>query len=207
MRMLIAIITVLFSTTRLFGFDYSIQGSQQGVIELLRATANEDPNADINSVVITNETAGDYAHRPAEVNGLKRLGDQTNRTQKVYIALMACARSAADKTFTTDVWLWYKDRGPAKKALSIAWTTGTQKVVVYPHSGASVSDSYWADTAVATSYWFTNIVSSANQGDNGVAIIVFDPQGADAIYCEVTNADGATGTEAGDVTVYWFCWS
>jgi hypothetical protein len=184
-----------------------VSGIEQGSLKILRATAREDPNTGIGSVAITQATAGDYDSRPTVANGLKII-DETGlmRTNKKYIGVLACARAAADKTFTVNYWLWFAGRGPAIKAVSVDYTTGTQKVVVYPHTGVAVSDSYWADSGTVTSGLPVTIGENAS-GVNGVKIIVFDAMGADAIYAEVLNADGTTGAEAGDVTVYWFTMS
>lgn len=201
----IAILIVFLMASMASAIDVS--GIEQGTLRLLRATANEDPNTDIGSVAITQATAGDYDSRPTVANGLMVI-DSTGlmRTNAKYIGVMACARAAADKTFTVNYWLWFAGRGPAMKAVSVAYTTGTQKVVVYPHTGIAVSDSYWADSGTTTSGLPVTIGENTG-GANGVKLIIFDAMGANAIYAEVLNADGSTGAEAGDVTVYWFTMS
>lgn len=178
-------------------------GQIQSNLRLLRATANEDPNTDINSMAITTSTA-DWAHRPTDANGLKRFErDELGQTRKYYIGLMACAGSAAEKTFTTNIWLWFKDNSPAVKAVSIAWTTGNQQVLYYPHAlTAAATGIYWADTGVVTRYWPIT-VGQGTDGSNSAKMIIIDTAGADGVYCEVTGADGTTGVEAGNVTVYY----
>lgn len=198
----IVIILVVSALVALGAMNYEIQGRQEGTVKCLRAMAGEDPNTDIASAAITLATAGDWASRPTEANGLLVLTPGGGKQTPVRgIMFMACGRAAADKTFIVNYWVWF-DQGPAKLAASVVYTLGTQKVVIYPR-GATIADAYWADTAVVTSHWSLGFSASDNGADNGCAIVTFATVGITAIYPEVVNCDGTTGTEAAQAAVYW----
>jgi len=192
-----------FLVAFVIGATYTVPGSTQEPWELLRGEASEDPNSAIGSVSITRSTAGDFANKPATAKQIRTIDGTASPS--VTIGLAACAGSAANKTFTTDIWVWRKINGMAQKICTIDWTTGTQQVVKYPHTGAAATNKFWADTATVTSYWFAGKTDSADEGgDNGVAVVQIVLYGEEWVYAEVKNADGETGNEAGDVSIYWF---
>jgi hypothetical protein len=83
-------------------------------------------------------------------------------------------------------------------------TLGTQAVVKYPHNGETATDRYWADTFVITKdAWLSTTSAIDNGGDNRVAKLKFAANGYKYFYCEITDADNSTGTEAGNITVYY----
>lgn len=202
-KYVIVIVAVILAAGLILGFDYSIPAVQQGTVQLLRVMAGEDPNTAHATASVTLATAGDWGSKPAEANGLKILvPGKTKQSDVRNVLFMACGRAAADKTFTVKYWGWF-DQGPAKLLASVAYTLGTQKVVKYP-GGATIADAYWADTAVVTSYWPLGVVTSDDQGDNGVAMVLVNAIGLDCIYAEVLSCDGSTGTEAAEAAIYWY---
>ena len=183
--------------------EYSSPMVVQEPWQLLRAEADEDPNALIGSTVVTQDANSDFAQKPVNAvqiktaDGLSAVGTA--------VGFAACAGSAADKTFTVTYWLWRPENGMAQEICSVAYTTGTQQVVKYPHSKAAATSKFWADTATVTSSWYANKIGTANnEGNNGVGVVMVVLYGEAWIYPVVSSADGATGAEAGDVSIYWF---
>ncbi len=172
-------------------------------IHLLRAEANED------STTLDLTTKGDFANKPASAVQLKSMDDGTGHGGN-QIEFFFCGGAAADKTFTYKIYAWKKTNGMARMAATGAGTLGTQAVVKYPNCpGATNSDTvatnkFWADTLTITrSNWPSAPSSTATIGNNEVASIKLDGCGYEWWYCEITNADGSTGTEAGNVSVYY----
>lgn len=173
--------------------------------QVLRAEADEDPNTAINSASITRATAGDWDSKPTDANGILELKtiDGLSSTA-LTMELAACAGSAADKTFTVKLWTWAPQNGMAQLICSIDYVCGTQQVVKYPHTKAAATSKFWADTATVTPYWYSGKVGTADaDGGNGVAVVKITLYGTSFYYAEVSSADGSTGTEAGDVMVYY----
>lgn len=204
MKKTILILAVMLAVLSAIAMDYVTGYGTQTSWELLRGQADEDPNTSIDSVAITTATAGDYWSKPAV--GIKEFTSPDGlSSDATAIGIAACAGSAADKTFTVNIWLWRKHGGPAQKVCSIAYTTGLMQVVKYPHNGSAATNKFWADTAVVTSTWYDQKIDTADAtGNNRMATVLITLYGEGFIYAEVANADGATGTEAGDVSVYMF---
>jgi hypothetical protein len=206
MKKIILFLVVLLTIFAAMAMDYVTGYGTQMQWELLRSQADEDPNAAIGSIAITTATAGDYWSKPTAANGIKEFTSPDGMSSDATaIGIAACAGSAADKTFTVNIWLWRKNGGPAQKVCSIAYTTGLMQVIKYPHNGSAATSKFWADTAVVTSTWFEGKIDTADAdaGDR-LAVVLITLYGEGFIYAEVASADGATGTEAGDVSVYMF---
>jgi len=183
--------------------EYSSQMVVQQPWQLLRAEADEDPNALIGSTVVTQDANSDFAQKPANAVQLKTADGLS--AVGTAIGFAACAGSAADKTFTVTYWAWRPENGMAQEVCSVAYTTGTQQVVKYPHSKAAATNKFWADTAALTSYWYADKISRTDyEGNNGMSVVMIVLYGEAWIYPVVSSADGATGAEAGDVSIYWF---
>jgi len=162
---------------------------------LLRAEANEDATA------LDLTTKGDFANMPAAA---KRLGSNAGANNAVgAIQLIFCGGSAAGKTFTYTIYAWRTDNGPAEFVATGTGTLGTQAVIKYPHNRATATSKFWADTLTATGRWNKTVTSTDSTGNNQVAKLLFDFCGYEYIYVEVTSADGSTGTEAGNISVYY----
>lgn len=115
--------------------------------------------------------------------------------------------SAADKTFTYDIFTWANENGPAKHSVSGVGTLGTQQVVKYPHNNQPATDKFWADTLTFT--WTNHpkeMESTDEGGHNSVAELWFDTSGVRYIMIQISDADGTTGTEAGDIACYYRYW-
>lgn len=174
--------------------DQELLSSFQDVWSVLRAEADEETALDLTS-------AGDFANKPSGAVEIK--GDDNHRTPANKIAIIMCGGSAAGKTFTYKIYGWARANGPAELICTGTGTLGTQAVVKYPHSGNAASSKFWADTLSCTERWIGSCESSDASGNNEVAKITFDLHGLRWIQVEITDADGATGDEAGDVSAYY----
>jgi hypothetical protein len=163
--------------------------------QVLRAEANEVESA------IDLTTEGDFNSMPSGAVEITSLDGYTS--EKDIIAVIACAGSAENKTFSVKYWAWAKTNGPAQPQCSVDYTTGSQAVVYYPHNKAAATDRFWADTATVTSYLAQGVGRNGENEGDGVIEVAFDIRQIGWLYPEVTGADGSTGSEAGNVTIYY----
>ena len=84
-------------------------------------------------------------------------------------------------------------------------TLGTQQVIVYPHNNeATTSTRFWADTLLVTwDAWPKDVESTSTTGRNSIAEIWMDDTGSRYWFMQISDADGSTGTEAGDISVFY----
>jgi len=201
--------------------DFTTKASSQTPWLLLRTEAGEDPNTIVGLTAITQATAGDYWSKPTEPNGLVTLeayqsddGYSTDAYMIEVIAAGCAATDANDKTFTVVIWGYERKNGPAAPICSIAFTTGTQELVKYPVAmpraqtpilagDAAPVTCHWADTAVATSYWYSDMITVANSGNNGIARVRIMLYGQAYIKAVVSGANGSPSTEATKVSLYY----
>lgn len=161
---------------------------------LARAEANE------NATVIDLTTEGDFAQKPAAAIQLRAKDDGTGHGGNV-LEFVICGGAAAEKTFTYKIYAWRRTNGMARMVATGVGTLGTQAVVKYPHSGATATLKFWADTLTVTSRWMKTVYSTDTTGNNEVASLHVDFTGYEWFHVEITNADGSS--EAGNVTVYY----
>lgn len=164
---------------------------------LLRDTADEDT-----ALVIA--TAGDFAHKPATAISLpNRLEANDRLTAARIVSLIICGGAAADKTFSYNIYAYRDINGPAELVATGTGTIGSQAVVLYPHDGSTATNIFWADTLTDTGDWIGDGVRIDDSGNNRVCKLTFDVFGYRWLYAEILEADGTTGTQAGDITVYY----
>lgn len=173
---------------------HTLRGTLKDMWHPLRAEANEDATA----IDLTTGTA--YASMPATAVKIPRYNSSSGHGTSIVI--VACAGAAADKTFTVVLYGWRLKNGMAQRIASLACTTGTAAVTTYPSGGAATLK-FWTDTIVVTSYRSTSVYALDNAGGNAVAEVVVVDDGYDYIYAEVSGADGSTGAEAGNVSLYF----
>ena len=166
---------------------------------LLRAEADENASA----LDLTSE--GDFASMPSSAVPLRTKGDGTGHGGNA-IEIVFCGGSAAGKTFTYKIYAWRRYNGMARMLATGTGTLGTQAVVLYPDSASTATSKYWADTLTVTYRWLSIVSSSDAVGNNETASLQCDFSGYEWIYVEITNADGSTGDEAGDITAYYAYW-
>jgi len=166
---------------------------------LLRAEADE------NASEIGLTTEGDFAQKPAGAISLSSVLSAGALHYPVNaIQFIFCGGAAADKTFSWKIYAWRVTNGPAELLAYGTGTLGTQAVVKYPDSGSTATSKFWTDTLAISAQGLPKTFTLADYaGGNRVAKLTGDLCGYDWIYCEITSADGTTGVEAGDISVYY----
>ncbi len=170
--------------------------SSQKPYEVVRAEADED--AGTLATVLDLTTAGNFASKGTPIKQYKKDAKSLAPTNVEFIF---SAGSAAEKTFKAVAYA-YRSGGPARRVCTISCTTGTQAVVVFPQGGTA-TNRFWVDTiTVDTKPWLTSVRVPTTQNNNNVCPVSFDILGHEFIRWYIYEADGSTGNEAGDVTVY-----
>ena len=182
----------------------------------LRIARNE---ADEDSALLDLTTAGDYASKPS-VLGLTGVGvvdiladkyEGETETEVNGIEFIFAGGSAAGKTFGWRIIAWRNSNGPARLAAVGTGELGTQAVVNYPvvpGGGTEAAENkFWADNYVITyENWPKEVEATDTGNSNSVASIWLDAAGYRYWKVEITDADGSTGAEAGDISVFWGLW-
>lgn len=169
-----------------------------GEWRLIRAEGNED------STTLTLTTAGDNGNIPSTATSIGGTSSGLMETANIRCVMAFCGGAAADKTFSYAVYGYAAQNGMAEFICAGTGTLGTQQVVKYPHNKAAATAKYWADTLTVTdaTVWVRGVVTGDAAGSNRVAKISFDCTGLMTLYVEISDADGTTGTEAGNISVY-----
>ena len=184
-------------------------------IFVARAEADENGAAGAPAIFV-NATAGDFANKPSTtIDALDpAFLDPTLGAEKAIaiianskvngIAFSFCGGSAAGKTFTADFFTWANENGPAKHTVNVTAELGTQQVVVFPHNGVTATSKFWADKmTVVWENHVKEVESTDKVGRNSVGEIWLDLSGLRYIFIQISNADGSTGTEAGNVSSFF----
>ncbi|KKN70115.1 hypothetical protein LCGC14_0434400 [marine sediment metagenome] len=179
--------------------------------------ARNEADEDVSLLDLTTE--GDYASIPSVLGNtgvgvIDLLKDKYDGATEMIvngIEFMFSGGSAADKTFGWRVLAWKTANGPARLIAVGTGILGTQAVVTYPlipgGGTALATNKFWADTLVVTARnWPKGIESTDSVGNNSVSSIWVDDAGYRFWKIEITDADGSTGTEAGDISVYFGYW-
>lgn len=186
-----------------------VLGTYFGKLNVARLEGNED------SALLDLTTAGDFANLPADTIVLDLFkysvfaDDQQDRPVRPIhkangIEFFFCGGSAANKTFGWRILAWKNENGMARLAGIGTGTLGTQAVVKYPHNGDTATNKFWADAlTVTTKNWPKPIKSGDTSGNNTATSVWTDDCGYRYWKIEITDADGSTGTEAGNIAVYW----
>lgn len=177
----------------------------------LRIARNE---ADEDGTLLDLTTKGDYANRP-DVLGDSGIGvidlhrpdgteeDITGQMRANGIEFMFTGGSAAGKTFGYRILSW-RIKGPARLAVVGTVELGTQAVVKYPHNGETATNKFWGDNITVTyENWIKEVEATDTGLSNSVASVWLDDAGYRFWKVEITDADGSSGTEAGDVAVWY----
>jgi hypothetical protein len=165
-----------------------------GEYAVLRTEANE------NTTLLDLTTDGSDANRPATAIEIQSASLENVDT----IIIPFCGGAAANKTFSWTLYAWRAGRGMCELVAYGTGTLGTQAVVKYPHNNATATNKFWADTLTITAQaWLTTVSVIDGAGDNRVAKLKLTTNGYKYFYCEITNADNSTDTEAGNITVYY----
>lgn len=156
-------------------------------------------------------TEGDFAQKPSTALDLLKLDLFSPREIKHLaemnqngIAFSFAGSSAAGKTFTYDIITWGNENSPARHAVNGTGILGTQQVIVYPHNNVAASNRFWADTlAIEWENWPKEVESTDTIGHNTVAEVWLDGTGSRYWFIQISDADGLTGDEAGDISVFY----
>ena len=164
----------------------------------LRAPANEDASP------IDLTTQGNWANKPS---GAIQIAMPMQENEMPYVstdvAIAIAAGSAADKTLTWRLFALALTNGMIQQVAYGTATTGTQAVNIYPN-GDSASNIYWCDTIVVTEYyWPKPVKATPNAGNNSVGMVSLDLLNWSWWHIQIEDADGVTGDQAGNVSVWY----
>ena len=175
--------------------------------------------ADEDASLLDLTTEGDYASMPSVlgdtgVGVIDLLKDKYDGATEMIvngIEFMFSGGSAANKTFGWRILAWKTAGGPARLLGVGTGILGTQAVVTYPliptGGTTAATNKFWADTLVVTARnWPKGIESTDPVGNNSVSSIWVDDAGYRFWKIEITNADGSTGTEAGNIAAWYGYW-
>jgi len=181
-----------------------------------RLENHEDGSGGTAPAAVVLASAGDFANLPANTIVLDLFKYSVYATEQKNVPIRPihkangiefffCGGSAAGKTFGYRIISWKNENGMARLVAVGTGILGTQAVVYYPHDlTAAASNRFWADTLTVTSTnWLKPIKSTDTAGQNTTASVWTDDCGYRYWKIEITNADGSTGTEAGNIAVYW----
>lgn len=163
-------------------------------------------------VVFVLATESDFAQMPATALDLSKKdlflpkdGQFFAELEQNGLAFSFSGSGAAGKTFTYDIYVWANQNGAAKHIINGTGILGTQQVVKYPHNGAAPDATrYWADTlAVTWENHLKEVESTDTDGHNTIAEVWFDGVGYRYVFVQISAADGSSGTEAGDIAVFY----
>ncbi len=186
-----------------------------GTISHKMNVARLEANEDASPLDLT--TAGDFASKPTGTLDLFERSVFTTDKQITPVKAELVPNgiefnfsggSAAGKTFTWKLYAWRNENGPAKYGATGTGELGTQAVVKYPHNGLTATNKFWADKIIVTWHnWPKEIESTDEDGNsNSVGSLWMDDAGYRYWFFEIADADGSTGTEAGDVAVWFGYW-
>lgn len=163
--------------------------------QLLRAAADEDASP----INLTSE--GDFDQKVSGAIEIKSDAGGIVGVNNMFIALAAGA--AENKTLTWRLFNWAKFNGMAQQVAYGTGKTGSQAVVKYPNA-ATATNIFWCDDLSVTEYsWPTPVEATVGGENNSVAMLSLRILGSTWWFMQIEDADGATGAEAGDVSVWW----
>jgi len=167
------------------------------------ARAEADENA---SAINLASNGGAAASRPTDIYTVEKAGWGTGQRNTQLHAIIAGGIDAgtdpADKTFSWKLYAYKDAYSPAEYWAYGTGTLGTQDVVKFPSNVAVTALRNWADTLVVTASYAPRPVYVTTGAHNSVAHLSWDHCGYRYFYFEFASADGATGTEAGAISVW-----
>ena len=189
----------------------NILGTISHKINVARLEGNEDASP------LDLTTAGDFASKPTDALDLFERSVFTTDKQITPvrpelvpngIEFYFSGGSAAAKTFTWLIYAWRNENGPARYVATGTGELGTQALVTYPHNGLAATSKFWADKLVITWHnWPKELeVTDEDGNSNSVGSVWMDCAGYRFWKIEIADADGSTGTEAGDIAVWYGYW-
>lgn len=160
-----------------------------------RAPGNEDASP------IDLTAQGDYDQKVSEA--IELISDAGGHITIYDIFIAIAAGAAASKTLTWRLFTWAKWNGMCQQVGYGTAETGAQAVVKYPN-GETATDIFWCDTLVVTAYsWLKAIKATVGGGNDSVGLLSLQTFEWPFWFMQIEDADGSTGNEAGDVSVWW----
>lgn len=107
-----------------------------------------------------------------------------------------------DKTLSWKLYTWKAEGAPCEYVAHGTAVVGTQDVVLFPDGRGSADARNWVDTITITAEEWVGVVDTVDSGNNRICKLKVQVRNHQHWYMEITSADGATGTEAGKVSVW-----
>ncbi len=200
-KTMLCILALLMSFAFVAAFD-TLSTEQAGLVRA-RAEGNEDGSSLANAFDVT--ATGNFAQKgdaDQSVGGVWALPKTNKEGPANAVQFYFTAGSAANKTFNAACFGYKESNGPALKVCEVVVTLGAQAIVTYPDTQVAVTR-FWADTLTITSFWPKTVTAGSSGGGNDIAATLwFDTMGCRYFKWVIWNADGSTGTEAGDIIVW-----
>ncbi|MEE9365885.1 MAG: hypothetical protein V3W44_04275 [Dehalococcoidales bacterium] len=173
---------------------------------LVRDTAGEDA-ATFAAALDLAGSEGDFANKPS---GAFRIPATDNKTiipgqsisPGVAWIFALCGTDTANDTFSFTMVGWADGNGMAQVMAHGDCILGTQDVVLYPHDSSTATSAFWSDTNNLDALDLWPSINEYNNANNEVGIIAVDLTGLEYVQFFIYEADGTTGVEAVNVTVY-----
>jgi len=185
-------------------------GTVSHKLNVARLEANEDASP------LDISTTGDFAQKPsAALDLFERSVYETDKQNTPVrpilvpngIEFFFCGGSADGKTFGWKLYAWRNENGMVRYVATGTGKLGSQAVVCYPHdltADGAATNKFWADTLVVTWWnWPKRVTSTDKVGHDTAASVWLDNCGWRYWHIVITDADGSTGDEAGDIASYW----
>ena len=172
----------------------------------VRVEADEDA-----TVIDLAADGGAWQNRPSGVYQIPVARESTSEANAIVFAIAAGIDGGGDpdnKLLSWRLFAWKDVGAPAEYVANGTATVGTQDVYRFPDNvfPASGTARQWCDTIVISAQrYIKTVASSATTGSNEIAKLSMDTVGYKYWYWEISSADGTTGSEAGDVSV-WATW-
>ena len=160
----------------------------------VRTEANEDA-ATINLAA----NGGAWSNRPT--SDLLHVTDDLD-----YVQFIVAGSDAENDTFAWRLYAWKDQNCPAEYVAHGTGILGTQDVVQMPDGKGPAAARWWADTLAITADAWVGVVDVVDSGNDRVCKLKVQTRGYQYFYMEITSADGSTGIEAGDISVWATSW-
>lgn len=170
-------------------------------------TLRDEANEESSPLAIATES--DFDQKRSEA---KKVDTDSEESNVNGVQIQMGGGSAAGKTFTWLLYGWREANGIATLICNGTATLGTMQYVKYPNDvgafgkGDTATNKFWADTISITGNNFVKTWSVTDSGNDRAAILSGDLAGYKHLYLEAQDADGSTGTEAGNISAFFAGW-
>lgn len=187
-------IVVVISLVAVVGFVPL--GTTQTGLTLVRADAGEDGSNISNAFSYLSQS--DFGSKSATAWELP----DTDSESAANAVKFYFTTDGDGKTFSAGCFAYSAINGPAQLVCTIACTGGKQRAMVFPN-GTAASGRNWVDTITVIDRWPKAVSTGSSGAGNDIITVVFWDTMGDKFYkWYVWDADGSTGTEAGNVSTW-----